>query len=90
MMKYVSRVKQRLSDFQVWKLEHIPRDSNEKADALASMAFSLPITKTIFMSIYYQPVSSIAFPQVNQVDKEAPPPFMDGPHHTISKHRTTP
>ena len=35
-------------------------DSNEKADDLASMAASLPITETIFLSIYYQPVSSIA------------------------------
>ena len=53
MVKYVSRVKQRLSSFLVWKLEHVPRDSNEKVDALASMAASLPITETIFMPIYY-------------------------------------
>ena len=64
MVKYVSRVKQRF-----WKLEHIPRDSNEKADALASVAASLLITETIFLPIYYQPFSSIASPQVNQVDK---------------------
>ena len=44
MVKYVSRVKQRLSSFPVWKLEHIPRDSNEKADALVSVTASLPIT----------------------------------------------
>ena len=62
MVKYVSRVKQRLSSFSVWKLEHIPRDSNEKADTLASVAASLPIIKTIFLPIYYQPVSSIASP----------------------------
>ena len=72
MVKYVSRVKQRLSSFSVCKLEHIPRDSNEKADALASMAASLPITKTIFLPIYYQPVSSMASPQVNRVDKDLP------------------
>ena len=65
MVKYVSRVKQLLSSFPVWKLEHIPRDSNEKANASASVAASLPITETIFMPIYYQPVSSIASPQVN-------------------------
>ena len=73
MAKYVSRVKQRLNSFPVWKLEHFPRDSNEKADALASVAASLPITETIFLPIYYQLGSSIASPQVNQVDKD--PPF---------------
>ena len=35
MVKYVSRMKQRLSSFPVWKLEHIPGDHNERADALA-------------------------------------------------------
>ena len=73
MVKYVSRVKQRLNSFPVWKLEHVPKDFIEKADALASIAASLPITETIFMPIYYyQPVSSIASPQVNQVDEVLP------------------
>ena len=72
MVKYVSRVKQRLSSFPIWKLEHIPKDSNENADTLASVAASLPIAKTIFLPIYYQPVSSIASPQVNQVGKDLP------------------
>ena len=72
MVKYVSQVKQRLSSFPVWKFEHIPKDSNEKANTLASMAASPPITETIFLPIYYQPVSSIASPQVNQVDKDLP------------------
>ena len=40
------------------------------------MAASLPITETIFMPIYYQPVLSIASPQVNQVD-EVLPSWMD-------------
>ena len=51
-------------------------DSNEKADALASVAASLPITETIFLPIYYQSGSLIASPQVNQVDKD-PPSWMD-------------
>ena len=76
MVKYVSRVKQRLRSFSVWKLEHIPRDSNEKADTLAFVAASLPITETIFLLMYYQPVSSIASSQVNQVDKD-PLSWMD-------------
>ena len=72
MVKYVSRVKQRLSSFPVWKLDHVPRDSNDKVDALASVAASFPITETIFLPIHYQLVSSIAPPQVNQVDKDLP------------------
>ena len=76
MTKYFSWVKQRLNNFLVWKLEHVPRDSNEKVDELASVAASLPITETIFLPIYYQPISSISSPQVNQVDKD-PPSWMD-------------
>ena len=76
MAKYVSRVKQRLNSFPVWKLEHVHRDSNEKANSLASVAASLPIIETIFLPIYYQSVSSIASPQVNRVDKD-PPSWMD-------------
>ena len=38
MAKYVSLVKQRLDKFSAWKLEHITRDCNEKADALAAVA----------------------------------------------------
>ena len=53
MAKYVSQVKQRLSSFPAWKLEHIPRNS-----------------KLILLPIYYQPASSIASPQINQVEKD--------------------
>ena len=76
MEKYVTLVKQRLGSFLAWKLEHIPKDCNEKADALAAMAASLPIIKTIFLPIYYQPDSSIAIVQVSQVD-ETSPSWMD-------------
>ena len=40
------------------------------------MATSLPLTKTIFQTIYYQSASSIGFPQINQVD-ENPSSWMD-------------
>ena len=53
MVKYVALVKQHLGSFSSWKLEHIPRDCNEKAYALAAVAASLPIVKTISLSIYY-------------------------------------
>ena len=87
MVKYVSRVKQRLSSFPVWKLEHIPKDRNEKADALAYVAASLPLTETIFLPIYYQPASSIGSSQINQVD-ENPPSWMDP--IAISNHMPAP
>ena len=53
MEKYVSVVKQRLGSFSTWKLEHITRDYNEKADALVVVAASLLITETVFLPIYY-------------------------------------
>ena len=47
MVKYVSLVKQRLNGFSTWKLDHVTRDCNDKAEALASVATSLPITETV-------------------------------------------
>ena len=47
MAKYVSLVKLQL------RLEHIPRDSNEKAEALAAVAASIPIKETVFLPVYY-------------------------------------
>ena len=43
MVRYVSLIKQRLGTFSTWKLEHIPRDANEKADALTVVAASISI-----------------------------------------------
>ena len=76
MAKYVSMVKQCLGSFSAWKLKHIPRDCDEKADALATAAASLLITETLFLPIYYQPDSSIITTRVSQVD-EASPSWMD-------------
>ena len=76
MMKYASRVKQRLRSLSVWRLEHVPRNSNGKADALASVPALLPVNETIVLPIYYQPGSSIASDQVSQVD-EVTPTWMD-------------
>ena len=44
MAKYVTMVKQRLTSFSSWKLEHVLKDCNKRADALAAVAVSLPIT----------------------------------------------
>ena len=76
MAKYVSLVKQRLGSLEAWKLEHIPRNCNEKVDALLAVAASLPITETMFLPIYYQPNSSIITTRVSQVD-EVSPSWMD-------------
>ena len=76
MEKYASLVKRKLSTLITWKLEHIPRDINERADALATVVASLPIKETIYLPIYYQPSSSILHAQVIQIE-ESPPSWMD-------------
>ena len=68
MTMYVCLVKLRLKRFVAWKLEHIPRGSNEKADALAAMAASLPTKETMLFLVYYQPKSSIAVNRVNEIE----------------------
>ena len=82
MEKYVSWVKLRLGNFSVSKLEHVPRDCNDKEDALAAVAASLPIIETIFLPIYYESFSSITTSQVSQVD-EITPSWMDPIIHYI-------
>ena len=76
MAEYVSLVKQRLGSFSAWKLEHIPKDCNEKADALVVVAASLSMTETVFLPIYYYSDSSIIITRVTQVD-EVSPSWMD-------------
>ena len=53
MVKYESLVKQWLGSFVAWKLEHISRDSNEKADPFATVAASILIKETMFLPVYY-------------------------------------
>ena len=69
MVRYASLVKQRLGSFTAWKLVHIPRDSNEKVNASATVAASIPIRETVFLPVYYQPTSSITTDQVSQIDE---------------------
>ena len=69
MVRYASLVKQCLKSFTASKHEHIPRDSNEKADALAAVATSLPIKETIFLPVYLQQTSSITTNHVNEIDE---------------------
>ena len=88
MAKYVTLVKQHLARFSAWKLEHVPQDFNERADALAAVAASLPITEIIFLPIYYQPDSSIATVPGKPGGRNLP--FLDGPHSTVYQHGRTP
>ena len=69
MIKYVHLVKLRLGSFATWKLEHIPRDSNEWADALAVVVASLLIKEMVFLPVYFHPASSITTNQVNEIDE---------------------
>ena len=47
-------------------------DCNDKADALAAVAASLPKIETLFLPIYCQPFSSITPSQVSQVEEILP------------------
>ena len=84
MTKYASLVKQKLNTLSAWKLEHIPRECNEKVDALVAVAASLPIGETLFLPIYYQTGSSIMRAQVSHIEEV--PPILDGFHTAIFNH----
>ena len=72
MAKYVSLINLWLGSFAAWRLEHVPRSSNEKTDALAVVATSLPIKEIVLLPVYYQPESSITTSRVNEVDETSP------------------
>ena len=69
MIKYVCLVKLRLESFPAWKIEHIPRGLNKRADALAVVAASLLIKEMIFLLADYYLTSSITNNQVNEIDE---------------------
>ena len=72
MTKYICLVKLRLESFVAWKLEHIPRGSNENEDALAAVAASLPTKENMFLLVYYQLESSIVTNRVNLIEEAYP------------------
>ena len=72
MTKYVSLVNLRLGRFTTWRLEHDLRNSNEKADALAALAVSLPIKEIVLLLVYYLQESSITTSRVNEIDETGP------------------
>ena len=51
MTKYVSLINLRLRSFVARQLEHVPRNSNEKADALQAVVVSLPIKETMLLLV---------------------------------------
>ena len=58
MTKYTALVKRRLRSFIAWKMEHIPRGQNERADMLAGVAASFPTDEDTYLPIYFQRESS--------------------------------
>ena len=72
MAKYVSLINLLLGSFEAWQLEHVPRNYNEKSDALAVVVASLPIKEIVLLPVYYQPKSSITTNWVNEVDETDP------------------
>ena len=72
MTKYVSLINLRLGIFVAWRLEHVPRSFNEKADALAFIVASLLIKEIVLIPVYYQPESSITTNQENEIDETGP------------------
>ena len=67
MTKYVSLVNLQLGSFITWLKINVPRDSNEKADALAAIASSLPIKEIVLLLVYYQSETSITTNWVNEI-----------------------
>ena len=47
MTKYLSLINLQLGSFMAWRLEYVPRSSNEKADALVSVVASIPLKETM-------------------------------------------
>ena len=69
MTMYVSLVNLHLESFTAWWLEHVLRNSNEKADALTAIAASLLIKETVLIPVYYLPESLITTSRVNEIDE---------------------
>ena len=69
MTNYVSLVNLRLGSFLAWRLEYVPRNSNEKSEDLVAIVASLPIKEKVLLPVYHQPESSITINQVNEIDE---------------------
>ena len=60
MARYLTKVRDTLQRFTEWTIEKIRRTENERADALAGIAASLPIKEAILLPIHVQTNPSVA------------------------------
>lgn len=56
-----------LSVLDKWRIKRIPQEKNRKADVLAEIAATLPINKSIMLSVYVKTTPSIASEQINDI-----------------------
>ena len=59
MARYLTKVRDTLQRFTEWTIEKIKRTENGRADALASIAASLPIKEVILLPVYVQTNPSV-------------------------------
>lgn len=64
---YLNGVESHLAKLSDWQVKHIPREENGKKYALARVVIALPITESIMLSIFIQPMPSIASVYVHDV-----------------------
>ncbi|RVW81945.1 Gypsy retrotransposon integrase-like protein 1 [Vitis vinifera] len=60
MARYLTKVRDTLQRFTEWTIEKIKRTENGRADALAGIAASLPITEAILLPVHVQTNPSVA------------------------------
>lgn len=67
MTRYLTIVETRLSVLDEWRIKRIPREKNGKADVLAEITATLPINKSIMLSVYVKTIPFIASKQINDI-----------------------
>ena len=64
---YLNSVEARLAKMVDWWFNHTLLEENEKADALAGVVVTLPITESIMLLVYIQAMSSITSERIHDV-----------------------
>lgn len=64
---YLNGVETCLVKLANWRVKHIPCEENGKTVALTRVVVALPITKSIMLPIYVQPMPSIALEWVHDI-----------------------
>ena len=52
MVRYLSGMESRLAKLSNWRVKRVPREENEKVNALAEVTATLPITESIMLPVY--------------------------------------